>query len=109
MGALLTGVFAEKAWNGTTNGLLFGNPQQLAIQAFAALVAVLFSAFTTFVLLRVISFVVRLRVNRRDEGTGLDVSQHGEEAYTTGEGAVLVLDYQPSETPSSLVAEGGRA
>ena len=109
VGALLTGVFAEKAWNGTTNGLLFGNPQQLAIQAFAALVAILFSAFSTFVLLRVISFVVRLRVNRRDEGTGLDVSQHGEEAYTTGEGAVLVLDYQPSDSPSPLAAEGGRA
>jgi Amt family ammonium transporter len=110
VGALLTGVFAEKAWNGTTNGLLFGNPQQLAIQAFAVLVAILFSAFSTYVILRVVSFVVRLRVRRRDEGTGLDVSQHGEEAYTTGEGAVLVLDYSPSSSSTSpLAPEGGQA
>jgi Amt family ammonium transporter len=110
VGALLTGVFAEKAWNGTTNGLLFGNPQQLAIQAVAVLVAILFSAFMSYVILRVVSFVVRLRVRRRDEGTGLDVSQHGEEAYTTGEGAVLVLDYSPSTSPRSpLAPEGGQA
>ena len=109
VGALLTGVFAEKAWNGTTNGLLFGNPQQLAIQAVAVLVAILFSAFSTYVLLRVVSFAVRLRVNRRDEGTGLDVSQHGEEAYTTGEGAVLVLDYSPSGSSAAPLAEGGHA
>ena len=109
VGALLTGVFAEKAWNGTTNGLLYGNPQQLAIQAVAVLVAILFSAFSTFVLLRVVSFAVRLRVNRRDEGTGLDVSQHGEEAYTTGEGAVLVLDYTPSSSSAAPIAEGGHA
>jgi ammonium transporter, Amt family len=100
VGALLTGVFAEKAWNGSTNGLLFGNPQQFAIQGVAVLVSILFSAFATYVVLRVISFVVRLRVNRRDEGTGLDVSQHGEEAYTTGEGAILVLD-NPADAEAS--------
>ena len=100
VGALLTGVFAEKAWNGTTNGLLFGNPQQLVIQGVAVLVSILFSAFATFVVLRVISFVVRLRVRRRDEESGLDVSQHGEEAYTTGEGAILVLD-SPAGAESS--------
>ena len=101
VGALLTGVFAEKAWNGTTNGLLFGNPQQFVIQGVAVLVTIIFSAFATYVALRVISFVVRLRVNRRDEGTGLDVSQHGEEAYANGEGAILVLDEPVGAEPSA--------
>ena len=101
VGALLTGVFAEKAWNGATNGLLFGNPQQFVIQGVAVLVTIVFSAFATFVVLRVVSFVVRLRVNRRDEGTGLDISQHGEEAYTTGEGAILVLDEPMADAETS--------
>src|SRR5512134_136051 len=35
VGALLTGVFANKALNGVADGLLFGNPQQLVIQAVA--------------------------------------------------------------------------
>ena len=43
VGALLTGVFAEKAWNTTTDGLLFGNPAQLGIQAAAVLAAAAFA------------------------------------------------------------------
>jgi ammonium transporter, Amt family len=44
----------------------------------------------TFVLLRVIMFLMPLRVSERDEALGLDVTQHGEEAYASGEGAILV-------------------
>jgi Amt family ammonium transporter len=33
-----------------------------------------------------------LRTAPREEGMGLDFSQHGEEAYSHGEGAILVLD-----------------
>jgi Amt family ammonium transporter len=48
-------------------------------------------AFTaTFVILRVIGLFTRLRVTEREEAIGMDVIQHGEEAYTTGEGAILV-------------------
>ena len=35
VGALLTGVLAQKSWNGVGDGLLFGNPRQLAVQAVA--------------------------------------------------------------------------
>src|SRR5216110_1109216 len=35
VGALLTGILAEKSWNGVGDGLLFGNPRQLAVQAVA--------------------------------------------------------------------------
>ncbi len=44
----------------------------------------------TFVLLKLVGLVFRLRAGG-DEGLGLDVTQHGEEAYTRGEGAILVL------------------
>ncbi len=90
VGALLTGVFAEKSWNGVTDGLLFGNPGQVGVQAAAVLGAMIFSAVVTFVLLKAIGLVVPLRADDRDEDMGLDLSQHGEEAYTRGEGNVPV-------------------
>jgi Amt family ammonium transporter len=111
-GALLTGVFADQAWNGTVNGLLHGNPRQLGIQAVAVLATAAFSAGGTYVVLQLVALVARLRVTLRDEGVGLDVSQHGEEAYTTGDGAILVMPRDPAPAPvrgSSLVAEGGRS
>ena len=39
--------------------------------------------------------MIPLKVGLRDEGLGLDVSQHGEEAYTSGEGAILLLRREP--------------
>ena len=91
VGALLTGVFAQKAWNGTADGLLFGNPRQFLVQLLAVLVTMVFSAGATFVLLKAVNLAIPLKVGMRDEGLGLDVSQHGEEAYGSGEGAILVL------------------
>jgi Amt family ammonium transporter len=91
VGALLTGVLAEKAWGSPVDGLLFGNAKQLAIQTAAILVVSAYSALGTWILLRVIAALSPLRVSKRDEGVGLDVSQHGEEAYGTGEGALLLL------------------
>jgi Amt family ammonium transporter len=91
VGALLTGVFAQKAWNGTVDGLLFGNVRQFFVQLLAVLVTIVFSGVGTFVLLKLVNAVVPLKVGAREEGLGLDVSQHGEEAYSSGEGAILVL------------------
>jgi Amt family ammonium transporter len=99
VGALLTGIFAEAAWNGSTDGLLFGNPGQLGIQAAAVAATIIYSGTATFVLLKVINVIVPLRAEATDEGMGMDVSQHGEEAYAGGEGAILVLPDR--ETPSS--------
>ena len=100
-GALLTGVLASKAWNGTVDGALHGNPRQLGLQALAVLAAVAYSALATFVLLELVGVLARLRVRERDEGVGLDVSQHGEEAYTSGEGAILVLPHEIEPAPVS--------
>jgi ammonium transporter, Amt family len=44
----------------------------------------------TFVLLKLIGLVMPLRMSGREEALGMDVVQHGEEAYTSGEGAILV-------------------
>ena len=91
VGALATGVLAQKSWNGVANGLLFGNPRQLAIQAAGVLATIAFSALGTFVILKVLALFGTVRATARDEGLGLDVTQHGEEAYSRGEGAILVL------------------
>jgi len=114
VGAILTGVLAEKAWNGTADGLLFGNPRQLLVQILAVLVTMAFSAAGTFVLLKLVNAVIPIKVGLRDEGLGLDVSQHGEEAYTSGEGAILVLPGAARTVtvpvaPAEPAVEGGRA
>src|SRR5213075_3525409 len=50
VGALLTGVLAQKVWNGTADGALFGNPKQLAIQLVAVVATILYSVVGTFVI-----------------------------------------------------------
>ena len=92
MGALLTGVFAESAWNGGSDGLLFGNPGQLGIQALSVVAVMAYSGLVTFVILKVIGLVTSLRPGIPHEGMGLDIVSHGEEAYSDGEGVVLLLD-----------------
>ena len=112
VGALLTGVLAQKVWNGATDGALFGNPKQLGIQAVAVLATIAYSATLTWGLLKVIAAVAALRAAVPNEGLGLDVSQHGEEAYASGEGAILILDEPDPPAPAVapvLRAEGGRS
>jgi Amt family ammonium transporter len=87
VGALLTGVFAERAVNGLADGLLYGNPGQVGVQIAAIGAAIVYSGAMTFVLLKVIGFVVPLRASESDESAGLDITQHGEEAYLHAGGA----------------------
>jgi Amt family ammonium transporter len=98
-GALLTGVLAQKIWNSAGNdGLLFGNPAQLGVQVIGCLSAAAYAAIMTFVILKGLAVVMSLRAVPRVEGVGMDVSQHGEEAYASGEGSILV-------PPEALVPE----
>jgi ammonium transporter, Amt family len=90
VGALLTGLFAQKSLNGVADGLLFGNPAQLGIQAVAVLAAIVYSGVGSFVLLKVIGLVVTLRADDEDESIGLDISEHGEEAYVHSGGLSVV-------------------
>jgi Amt family ammonium transporter len=89
VGALLTGVFAQESLNGITNanGLLFGNPGQLMTQATAVIAAIVYSGVVSFILLKVISVIVPLRADNADQTTGMDLTMHGEEAYSHGGGA----------------------
>jgi ammonium transporter, Amt family len=89
-GILFIGFFAETAWNGASNGLFYGNAAQLGDQALAALAGPAYAFTVTFVLLKLIGLVTPLRATEHQEAIGMDVIQHGEEAYATGEGAVLV-------------------
>jgi ammonium transporter, Amt family len=89
-GILFIGFFAQASWNGVSDGLVYGNAAQLADQALAALAAPIYAFVATFVLLKVMAFVAPLRATEREEALGLDVIYHGEEAYPTGEGAILV-------------------
>jgi ammonium transporter, Amt family len=92
VGAILTGVFAEKAWNGASDGLLFGNAGQMSAQAVAIVATAAYSAVVSFCLLKAIGAVMPLRVSRSAESQGLDRTEHGEDSYSDGEGALLLLE-----------------
>ena len=90
VGALLTGILAQKSWNGVADGALFGNPKQLGIQVAAIVATMVYSTVATYVIIKAIGFGFNLRASAKEEGIGLDVTQHGEEAYSRGEGAILI-------------------
>jgi Amt family ammonium transporter len=81
-GTLATGLFASTAINAAgPNGLFFGNPMQFGIQAVACVVVAVFAFVGSYVLLRAINVLTPVRVSPREEDAGLDMTQHGEEAY----------------------------
>jgi Amt family ammonium transporter len=89
-GILFIGFFAQADWNGVADGLFYGDAGQLGSQALAVLATPVYAFCMTWLLLRGINLITPLRAPEHDEALGMDVSQHGEEAYLTGEGAILV-------------------
>ena len=82
-GALATGLFASKAVNAAgNNGLFFGNPHQLYVQAVAVGSTLLYAIVGTFVIYKIIDVTIGMRVVEKDEDLGLDLTQHRERAYT---------------------------
>lgn len=82
LGTLMAGLFASLAINaGGANGLFFGNPKQLLIQAGAVLFVAAYSFIVSLGLLKVIDMVMGLRVDKEQETEGLDLTQHGEAGY----------------------------
>jgi Amt family ammonium transporter len=82
-GTFLTGIFAVAAVSATaagpgTAGLLEGNASQVTTQLYGIAVTLVWCGVLTFVLLKVISFLVPLRVSQQQEVEGLDITQHGE-------------------------------
>jgi ammonium transporter, Amt family len=82
VGALLTGVFATKAVNAAGNdGLFSGNPGLLVTQFVGVVATYVFAAVGTFVILKILGQFMELRVPSSAEDQGLDIVEHGEEAY----------------------------
>ncbi len=80
VGALLTGVFARMAIGGA-DGLVEGNAGQFVNNALGSALTWVFSGVATFVILKIVDAIIGVRVSAGDESVGLDISQHGEEAY----------------------------
>jgi ammonium transporter, Amt family len=98
-GILFIGFFAQAGWNGISDGIVYGNADQLLWQALAAVAAPAYAFGATFVLLKVMGALMPLRTSELDEAIGMDVTQHGEEAYASGEGAILVTPESGLEGP----------
>jgi Amt family ammonium transporter len=90
-GILFIGFFAQESWNGVADGLAYGNASQLVDQLLAVAAAPAYAFGMTFIILKVMGALMPLRATEDEEATGMDVTQHGEEAYLTGEGAILVV------------------
>jgi len=82
-GTLATGLFAEKAVNAAgADGLLFGNPHQFLIQFLLIIIAPIFAAGMTWIIFKAVDALVGMRVEKKDEIVGLDLTQQSESAYT---------------------------
>jgi Amt family ammonium transporter len=111
-GAILTGVFADATWSGGASGLVGGNAGQILIQLASVLIVLVYSGVATFAILKLVALAMPLRISGRVEGVGMDVTEHGEEAYTGGDGAILVSprDSYVSRTAPDVIPiqDGGR-
>ena len=87
LGAVLTGVFASTNANPAgKDGLLHGNAGLVTEQLIGLSAAGVFAALVTWILLKLIDVTIGLRAPLEDELDGLDLSQHGEYAYSFREG-----------------------
>ncbi len=79
-GSVATGLFAAGSINGAV-GLFYGNPGQLLVQVLAVIIVAAYAFFGSYFLLKIINLFTPIRVSAEEEEKGLDLSQHGEEAY----------------------------
>jgi Amt family ammonium transporter len=103
-GILFIGLVAQQSWNGVADGLFYGDAGQFVSQAVAAAAAPAYAFGMTYVLLRVLGALMPLRGNDRDEAVGMDIIHHGEEAYITGEGAILLNPEAGEREPRPVAA-----
>jgi Amt family ammonium transporter len=91
-GALATGLFATSLVSGIpfADGLFHGHAQQMWDQSVGIVAVAAYSFTVTFIILKVLDLTVGIRVSEDEEELGLDVTQHGERAYTQEEGGVSI-------------------
>lgn len=87
VGSILTGVFATEVITGIdgARGALYGDWHQLWIQVVATAASIIYSAVLTFILFLIVNKTIGLRASKEEEAIGLDISQHGEIAYSEDE------------------------
>jgi Amt family ammonium transporter len=85
IGALATGLFATPAIQSAYSGAFYGNPKQFTIQLIATLSTMVFSGIMTFVLYKIVDKLFGIRADQNEEVAGLDITQHGEIAYSENE------------------------
>ena len=81
VGALLTGVFAQKAVERCGRWPAVRQPRTIRHQATAVAAAIAYSGVMTFVLLKIVGAMMPLLADRERQTLGMDLSEHGEEAY----------------------------
>lgn len=79
-GAMATGLFASEAVNGV-NGLVYGNPGQLLVQAVSVLATCAFCYAASRALLALVNKITPLRSSIEEQLAGLDISEHNEAGY----------------------------
>jgi len=83
IGVLATGFVASQGLNSAAaDGLFFGNPAQVGVQAMMVLAVALYAFVGTYVILKLVDGSMGLRIAPEQEATGLDLSQHNERAYS---------------------------
>jgi len=80
-GAIATGLFACAAINGKT-GLFYGSASLMSPQIISVIVSWAFSFVATIIILKVLDATMGLRITDEEEHIGLDLSEHGERAYS---------------------------
>ena len=84
VGALSIGIIASTLINPAgPDGLLYGNPMQLAVQGLGIAVAAALGFGGTIVIMKIIDATMGLKVKEEEEDIGLDVTQHAERAYVS--------------------------
>ena len=81
-GALATGIFADAAVQSGYTGLLYGNTTQFIHQVIAVCASVSYSFVVTLILITILDKTIGMTVKEEEEYVGLDISQHGERAFS---------------------------
>ena len=87
-GGIATGIFTQKSINSTAkwDGLIFGDYHLFVAQIVGILVTAAVAIVGTLICVAIVKLFTPLRVNKREEQLGLDISQHGESAYPSFNG-----------------------
>ena len=87
-GGLATGLFTQTSINSVAkwNGLFFGDTHLFIVQVISILVTIVVAVVGTLICIGLVRLFTPLRVEKRDEQVGLDLSEHNETAYPSFNG-----------------------